>query len=87
MYTHKEMSKQVLEEKTLTIRFKLQDKVKKDRQKEFVVASLEGDIARTKYLRFKNISILAYNQKGGSFRAISRDYSMSSSSILDRVKW
>ena len=52
MYTHKEMSKQVLEEKTLTIRFKLQDKVKKDRQKEFVVASLEGDIARTKYLRF-----------------------------------
>ena len=61
MYTHKEMSKQVLEEKTLTIRFKLQDKVKKDRQKEFVVASLEGDIARTKYLRFKNISILAYN--------------------------
>ena len=61
MYIHKEMSKQVLEEKTLTIRFKLQDKVKKDRQKEFVVASLEGDIARTKYLRFKNISILAYN--------------------------
>ena len=61
MYTHKEMSKQVLEEKTLTIRFKLKDKVKKDRQKEFVVASLEGDIARTKYLRFKNISILAYN--------------------------
>ena len=61
MYTHKEMSKQVLEEKTLTIRFRLQDKVKKDRQKEFVVASLEGDIARTKYLRFKNISILAYN--------------------------
>ena len=61
MYTHKEMSKQVLEEKTLTIRFKLQDKVKKDRQKEFVVASLEGDIARTKSLRFKNISILAYN--------------------------
>ena len=61
MYTHKEMSKQVLEEKTLTIRFKLQDKVKKDRQKEFVVASLEGDIARTKYLRFKKISILAYN--------------------------
>ena len=61
MYTHKEISKQVLEEKTLTIRFKLQDKVKKDRQKEFVVASLEGDIARTKYLRFKNISILAYN--------------------------
>ena len=61
MYTHKEMSKQVLEEKTLTIRFKLQDKVKKDRQKEFVVASLEGDIARTKYLRFKNISILAHN--------------------------
>ena len=39
MYTHKEMSKQVLEEKILTIRFKLQDKVKKDRQKEFVVAS------------------------------------------------
>ena len=61
MYTHKEMSKQVLEEKTLTIRFKLQDKVKKDRQKEFVVASLEGDIARTKYFRFKNTSILAYN--------------------------
>ena len=61
MYTHKEMSKQVLEEKTLTIRFKPQDKVKKDRQKEFVEASLEGDIARTKYLRFKNISILAYN--------------------------
>ena len=61
MYTHKEISKQVLEEKTLTIRFKLQDKVKKDRQKEFVVASLEGDIARTKYLRFKSISILAYN--------------------------
>ena len=61
MYTHKEISKQVLEEKTLTIRFKLQDKVKKDRQKEFVVASSEGDIARTKYLRFKNISILAYN--------------------------
>ena len=61
MYTHKEISKQVLEEKTLTIRFKLQDKVKKDGQKEFVVASLEGDIARTKYFRFKNTSILAYN--------------------------